>query len=171
MAKNKIVITVKMPGLDRMRKAIQNNAALSARIAKAWSTIYRAFTRQRFVRLSRGGGGEWKPLAPSTLKRRRGGGQGAAILRDTGALLASLQPSLGGGSILKTTPRPLGFTAFLGGGNSYKSGATLSEVAKFHHAGGGNLPSREILIQPDRSTVDTMVQHGKRIITDALNNR
>jgi hypothetical protein len=105
------------------------------------------------------------------LKRRRGGGQGAAILRDTGALLASLQPSLGSGSILKTTPRPLGFTAFLGGSGGYSNGPTLTQVAEYHHRGGGNLPSRKILVVPDRATVDSMAAKGKQIIVAALNDR
>src|SRR4051812_36152391 len=106
-------VKVKIDGLERLRKAVLTNSALGREIANAWSTIYRAFTRQRFVKFSRGGG-NWAPLAQSTLRQRRGGGEGAAILRDTGALLASLQPDLGNGGLLQSTPRPLGFTAFLG---------------------------------------------------------
>jgi len=37
-----------------------------------WQNIYRAFSRRRFVQYSRGGG-DWKPLAQSTIDRRRGG--------------------------------------------------------------------------------------------------
>lgn len=41
---------------------------------KQWAAIYRAFLQERFDRLSKsGGGGEWAPLARSTIMRRRTG--------------------------------------------------------------------------------------------------
>lgn len=54
------------------------------RAIRQWGHRYLAFTRERYVRNSRGGG-EWKPLAESTKRRRRSGrGSGSpAILRDT----------------------------------------------------------------------------------------
>lgn len=167
-----IKVTIKTPGLDRMRKAIKNNPRLSSSIVNAWSIIYRAYIRQRFLRLSRGGG-EWPPLKQSTIKaRRKGKGDGSpAILRDTGALMASLQPSLGTGGLIQQTPRPLGFTAFLGGGGTYKSGPTLTQVATWQHEGAGRLPARPILVQPDATTIDRMGQVGLRIVTDELNSQ
>ena len=165
-----IKVTVKVPGIDRMRKALVNNPRLSTSIAKAWSTLYRAFIRQRFHKFSRGGG-DWAPLKASTLKRRRKGkGTGeAAILRDTGALFAALQPTTGFEGLIQSTPRPLGFTAFLGGGKSYKTGATLVQIAEYHHFGEGRLPARAILVQPDITVIDRMGKVGVKILTDELN--
>lgn len=166
-----IQVTVKLDGLDRLRKAILGNPALGERIAKAWATIYRAFVRQRFAAQSRGGG-EWAPLALSTIKRRRGGGQGAAILRDTGALFASLQPNLEGAGLLKSSPlKPVGFRATLQSARTYKAGATLQEVAEYHHHGEGRLPARTILVAPPQSTIAQMAAHGKRIMVKAANER
>lgn len=68
-----------------------------------------AFIKADFVRKAQGGAGEstppWKPLAASTIARRRQGrGQGAPeILRDTGRLLNSLSPG-GPGSLLEQIP-------------------------------------------------------------------
>ena len=167
-----IEVKVKIDGLDRLRKAIQANPALGRDIAAAWSTIYRAFVRQRFVAQSRGGG-EWPPLAASTVARRRKGrGNGSpAILRDTGALLAALQPALGNEGLLQATPRPLGFTATLGGGRSYKNGATLVEVATYHHEGAGRLPARTILVVPKAQTIRTMSAKAKQIMVRFMNGR
>lgn len=39
-----------------------------------WAARYEAFARRRFVRNSRGGG-EWPPLSPATIARRRTGGK------------------------------------------------------------------------------------------------
>ncbi len=41
------------------------------------------------------GHGEWPPLAPATLAKRRGGGGGAQILVDTGRLAASMKADTG----------------------------------------------------------------------------
>src|SRR5690606_2448423 len=110
-------------------------------------------------------------LKPATIARRRGGGGGAAILRDTGALLASLQPELNQGGLMQTTPlQGIGFRAELSGNGTYASGPTLAEIASYHHHGEGNLPKREILVQPDGQTVQNMVDHAERILADHLNS-
>lgn len=166
-----IEVRVKLDGLDRLRRAVLANPALGERIAKAWATIYRGFVRQRFAMQSRGGG-EWPPLAQSTIKRRRGSGQGAAILRDTGALFASLQPNLEGAGLLKSSPlKPLGFRATLASSRTYKSGATLQEVAEYHHHGEGRLPERTILVMPPQATIGQMASQAKRIMVKAANER
>lgn len=167
-----IEVKVKIDGLARLRKAAFHNPALGREVAGAWSIIYRAFTRMRFFKLSRGGG-DWPPLKASTLRqRRKGKGEGtAAILRDTGALFASLQPDLGTGGLIQSEPRPLGFTAFLGGGQTYQSGPTLAEVATWHHTGAGNLPVREILVQPAPPTIAQMGRKAKEIMVKFLKDR
>jgi hypothetical protein len=167
-----IEVKVSIPGLARLRKAVLNNPALSRAISGAWSTIYRSYVRQRFAKFSRGGG-DWAPLSAATLAgRRKGKGSGnAAILRDTGAMFASLNPSLGSGGLLQSIPRPMGFTAVLGGSQTYKSGPTLTEVASYHHHGDGNLPERVILAQPDRATIANMGEHAHRIMVKFAGNR
>jgi len=125
----------------------------------------------RDLSVRRGGGGEWAPLKESTIKRRRKGkGTGSpAILRDTGALFASLQPGVSGG-LMKSSPlRPSGVKIFLGGAERYSDGTTLEDVATFHHEGKGHLPAREILVQPDAATIKKMGDVAKKIVTAHLN--
>lgn len=166
-----IVIKLKLEGLDRLRKAVIGNPALMQRIVNAWSTVYRSFTRSRFHKLSRGGG-DWPALSSATLAGRRKGGGGAAILRDTGAMFAALNPQLGSGGMMRTTPiQPLGFKADLSSATTYKDGATLSDVASYHHYGEGRLPKREILVEPDREAIESMANHGKRILTKGFGER
>lgn len=165
--------SVNIEGLKRLRKAVDANPALGRDIAKAWEIIYRSFTRLRFLRLSRsGGGGEWPALKPSTIARRRKGkGKGsAAILRDTGMMFASLQPSLGGNGLLQSEPLPVGFTAFLGGDQQYKNGPTLQQVAVWQHKGAGRLPARPILAVPESSTIAQMSAKAKQIAVKYLND-
>jgi hypothetical protein len=67
---------------------------------------------------------------------------------------------------MQTSPlKSLGFRAELSGNGAYKTGVTLADVAGFHHCGEGNLPKREILVQPDNRTVQNMVDQAERIMS------
>lgn len=169
-----ITVKIKMPGIAKLRRQLEGNERLNGAIADAWSTLYRSWARQRFDKLSKGGsvdGDSWKPLAPATIKRRRKGrGSGnAAILRDTGALFAAMQPSVSGGLLSSSTLRPVGVRVELAGPARHKSGPSLVEIATFHHEGGKRFPAREILVRPDQATIDKMVAVAGRIITRELN--
>lgn len=112
--------------------------------------IYRAFLRDRFVQFSRGGG-NWRRLAAATLARRRNKGT-ASILRDTGAMFASFQPS-----IVKTTgivkkASKIGFNVTFGRPMPHYSGATTTELMRWHHTGSGRLPARKLVVGMDNKT-------------------
>jgi hypothetical protein len=167
-----VSVTMKTPGLDRMIRQLANTDKAWGEIADAWSILYRSFVRQRFAKFAKGGG-DWPPLAPATIKRRRQGkkaGRAPEILRDTGAMFAALQPGISGG-ILQQSVRTFGMKIFLGGGRAYKSGPTLSQVAVFHHRGSGRLPKREILVVPDANTQKKMAEVGKKIFVRHINER
>lgn len=127
--------------------------------------IYLAFTKRRYVKFSRGGG-SWKPLAKSTVSRRRRPsgrtarskvnrkktGGNAAILRDTSTLIAALDVGTPG-NLFKHVPD--GVTVGFSGSAKHPSGkATIAEVAAFHNVGGrgGKPPKRRILAEPDAQT-------------------
>lgn len=164
-----VQVTVTTPGLTKMLRMLNNPQATSEEIAAAWSILYQSFCRARFATFSRGGG-DWAPLSPATIKRRRKGKAGVAdaILRDTGALFASLLPAVQGG-ILQSQVKTFGLRIILGGGRSYKNGPTLSQVASFHHRGDGHLPAREILVAPDSATITKMAAVAKKIVVRKLN--
>lgn len=122
---------------------------------KKWGARYLAFVRRRFVKFSRGGG-DWAPLDPQTVKRRRKGkGRGgAATLRDTGTLLTAL--TVGSpGNLFKRTSR--GIRVGFGGPSRHPDGkATIADIARFHDAGSGDLPQRSIIVAPDAPTITRM---------------
>jgi hypothetical protein len=71
-------VTVKVPGIDTMQRVAgfkfrPGSHPAVDQMHRQWGKRYETFARRRFDRLSRGGG-EWPPLAASTLARRRTGG-------------------------------------------------------------------------------------------------
>jgi hypothetical protein len=158
-----IRVTVDTAGLKKMRRTLTNNPRLVDVVLRDWLTIFRAYIRQRFYSQSRGAG-EWPPLAAVTLRRRRGRGVGAAILRDTGALFAATQPSLGNGAALiqERNRRFLGFTAEL------NNGTQLGAIAGYHQDGEGRLPVRRILVDPPQNILNKMAAAAKKRLVEFL---
>lgn len=127
-----------------------------------WAARYRAFLQERFDKASKGGG-DWKPLAESTQRRRRkarkghasrkSGGSAArvfAILRDTGTLFAALTPAFASKPGQLQEDIPFGVRVGYGGPAGHPgSAATIADIAHFHQIGAGHLPVREIIIPPD----------------------
>lgn len=116
------------------------------KVFKKWAIRYRSYVQLRFDKASKGDG-TWQPLAPSTVAGRRK--QSSTILRDTGTLFAALAPiwTAPAGSINEMIED--GVRVGFGGPSSHPSGlVTIAQIAAFHQAGGGNLPKREIIVQP-----------------------
>lgn len=127
-------------------------------LKKKIGAIYRSFAMQRFSRLSRGGGGEWRPLSPKTIARRRK--KSSSILIDTGTLFAVLSPAPS--SAWLEQDRSNGFRFGYGGPTKAPgANATLADIASFHHEGAGHLPARKIIVEPDTETLNIMT---KRIV-------
>lgn len=129
-------------------------------VLKKWAVRYRSFAQLRFDRFSKGRG-DWQPLAPSTLRRRRKGKRKgvrkAAILRNTGTLFAVLDPTFTNqpGQLEKNIP--FGVTVGYGGPGRYPKGrATIADIASFHQEGGPHLPKRELIVTPDSRTLNAM---------------
>jgi hypothetical protein len=150
------------------------------------SKRYEAFTRRRFNAYARGGG-DWKPLALSTVESRRGGrgrvnrsslardarrggrlvpaGKVVSILIDTGLLQQSLSIGSTGNLNILTGRNTIryGFKPIKTG----KGAATLQQIAGYHNAGGSsgnNPPKRVILAAPDQATKDGMTRDVERAV-------
>lgn len=68
-------VKVNVPGLKSLRRVAETNFAAGShpavdRMCKQWSVRYSSFARRRYDVYSRGGG-DWPPLALSTILRRR----------------------------------------------------------------------------------------------------
>lgn len=95
------------------------------------------------------------------LKRYQRGLKRFAILRDTGILFAALQPRFVGAPGQYQGKIPAGVRVGYGGPGRHPtdgrgSEATIAEIAMFHDTGAGLLPRREIIVGPDRQTIDGM---------------
>ena len=95
-----------------------------------------------------------------------------SILQDTGKLFSQLSPEI---LVLSSTTKTGGkFKAQVtyGGTAAYPNGkATVTDVMSFHQEGGGKVPRRKILVNPDPKTQGQMEKSGKRIITEYLNGK
>lgn len=151
-------VTVKTAKLTALARRVTDPTARAV-LHKKIGAIYRSFAKERYSRLSRGGG-EWKSLSQRTKNARRGGkkkGATFAILIDTGLLFNVLNPVLAPGAIQETRGSAvrLGF----GGPSAYPDGkATIADIASFHQFGAGKLPKREIIVEPDRVTLELMTR-------------
>lgn len=167
-----VVVRVDLGPLRKFEAAVGRADGPVRAAMKQWAARYRGFLQERFVKFSRGGG-DWKPLAESTLARRRKGRGSSrfaagtvAILRDTGTLFASLDP------VFRSAPGQLekqdsfGVDVGFGGPQLHPSGqgVTVADVASFHQTGGPRLPKREIVVDPDARTLAAMKTDMERAL-------
>lgn len=163
-------VKINMKPLERFKGQINRDLRRRSngpvrKALRQWGHRYLGFTRERFVRMSRGG---WAPLAASTIKaRRKGAGSGTpAILRDTGTLFGALSPGTPGNRFKDIEN---GVSIGYGGRSSHPDGqATIADIARFHQTGAGNLPKREILVEPDRTTKARMLQDMRRAVREVM---
>jgi len=131
-------------------------------MAEQWGARYLSFTQRRFKKMSRGG---WAPLAKSTLKaRKKGSGKkSASILIDEGHLLKGLKAGEKGNltEYIINGVR-VGYRADVKHPRSKTF--TYGEIAAANQNGTGNLPKREIFVDPDNQTINGM----KTDLTNAI---
>ena len=168
-------VTLNMEPLMRFLRILEIRGGAFRKVFRQWAARYRGFARARFERLSGGGGGEWPRLAASTLAARRRKTKGGKlrtatgkrrrfkagahsmisaaprILRDTGTLLAALQPQFSRrpGQLQKDLRD--GIRVGYGGPQRHPSGGgtSVADIASFHQEGGGRLPRRRIIVEPE----------------------
>ncbi len=169
-------VKVDLKPLDRFALDIRKGLTMgSGRILKAlkqWAERYRSFAQERFHKYSKGGG-DWPDLAPSTKRRRRGsrrGHEGArvfAILRDTNTLFAALDPVFVGEPGALEEKISYGIRVGYGGPMRHPKGkATIFDIARFHQEGSGTVPQREIIVDPNQSTIKAMAEDMLRAVEE-----
>lgn len=124
-----------------------------------WAARYRAFLQHRFDRFSRGGG-DWPPLKR---KRKRGKKNRASILRNTGTLFNVLDLRFSGrvGQLQEDLPNGIR-VGFGGSGAHPQTGMTVARLAEIHHFGQGNVPERQIIVDPDDAVQRGMASDVER---------
>lgn len=153
---------------------------MDAALAKRLGLIYSGFILRRFKTYS-AGGGDWAPLAPSTVaarsrkKTRRGAasmlkvdvkktGGAVAMLRDTGTLMRAL--ALGGtGNRLEFDAK----VAWFGVGSLPHGDSDLGVIAHAHqHGVPGRIPARPFLVDPDETTRQQLLSAVKAYLLPKL---
>lgn len=175
--------------LDRLRRAAADPLS-SPSVSDALTQIggrMETFTKRRFDKNSRGGG-DWKPLAASTIAGRRPPNprnrsrdsalsvgrtrsgklkptnRRVAILVDTRQMRKGLELGFPGNVRAKfAASGRFGVRYGIQGGN-HKGGMTIGRLASIHHNGNARLPARKIVVRPDAATVSRMTNDLRNAI-------
>lgn len=132
-----------------------------------WAVRFRTFLQKRFAKFSKGGG-DWPPLAESTIRRKskrkgkRGQGSPSAILRDTDALFKAVAPEFTGAPGAVETFTRTSVIVGYGGSAQYSSGTAIMDVAEWHDKGNSRLPRRVIIVPPDQATRQAMANAAQK---------
>lgn len=140
------------PFLQVQRYAQRNQAHLMENAAKR----YLRFQRERFLRLSYGGG-EWAPLSPLTVKRKeyRGASNPSLILRERDELRKAMGMKFINGEW---------WIGFVQNYRHWRARGTIW-LAKIHTKG---VPDRNL---PARRVVGRPTEHVRRAMADDVRNR
>lgn len=136
---------------------------------RAWGTVYLNDMQRRY-RKQASGGGDWKALAPETIKRktsktpRKGhkGPRSTNILIDTGLLMGALTAG-GKGSHIELIPGgvKVGVSTAM---HDTVSGLSFAQLLMIHHDGKGKNPKRPILVPPSEAGVSAINRITKAAI-------
>lgn len=130
----------------------------------SWGRRYLAFLRERF-RANRAGGGEWAPLAKSTLAKKT---PRLGILYVTGAIFNALRPGQPGNLFQRIRN---GIRVGIGGGAKHPgSDKTIVQIATLQNEGTRHIPSRKIIVPPDAVLKRLMREDAKRMMQRQLQN-
>lgn len=137
MAKLVINVGVDLSPLTNLKRYTDQN---KARLTSIAADRYIAFLRRRNLRLS-GGGGEWPPLKPETVdrkKRRKVAKNPNWILREYEVLLRSIGKKRVGNRTF------VGFVQ----NTEHPRGPSVIKLAAIHQKGLGRVPRRRVIIPP-----------------------
>lgn len=152
-------VVLNLKPLQTFTAMVRNDSGPIQKGFKQWGEVYRSFIWERFDTYSKGGG-DWKPLSPKTIARRRkGSGSGlvAAILVDLAIMKNALAPNLIKPGRFDEKIKG-GIRVGYGGPDKHKGSTfTIARLARMHHEGKGRLPKREIIVEPDHKTVVKMI--------------
>lgn len=144
-----------------LKSDLKGNGMGPIRLAmRRWAYRFFVFALRRFKRFSRGGG-DWPPLSPGTIARRRSGKgkKNPMILINTGIMQGALDPQIAQKPGKLDEDIPFGVRVGFGGPVKHAGGkTTIATIANWHQAGAGNLPERKVIDEPDQQTLSAMAR-------------
>jgi len=182
-------VTFDFSKLHKFRNLLNGSSRWGDWMLRQWAARYRGFAQRRFNKASKGDG-TWAKLQPATIARRRKGeyagkqvgkrrrraitaAQGTvAILRDTGLLFAALNPQLNSqGGIEQVSRNSLKVTVGYGGPAGHPgTRLTIADLARIHNEGMGNVPRRQIIVNPDRALEKAMARDAETALKRMWND-
>lgn len=151
----KAFVKIRMKGLRgvraQLRTGLSGGRTPAFQMLENWGLAALTFLQKRFRKFS-AGGGDWKPLAASTLKADKGRRLG--ILRKTSAIYFALFKG-SAGNVFQVVGRFIRI-GFGGPGRHPGSEISVAGLAIIHNTGAGNVPQRKIIVNPDLATVNQM---------------
>lgn len=157
----RINVKLDLEGLRKFRYEIDKPQGPIRDAIRQWAHRYRAFIQRRYRNYSRGGG-DWPPLKRA---RKRGSLGRASILIDTGTLFRAVDPVFRGQGGALQQDLPLGIRVGFGGPARHPKGrATIADIARFHNAGEGHLPQRQIIVAPPQVVRNAMAGDMQRAL-------
>jgi len=139
-----------------------------AALIRDWFTAYQRYLIARYSQYS-GGGGDWIPLAASTLERKKRGGLLDYILRATDLLYESFALDLVEVDIADTG---LYIRVAPGGGTGVSyPGRSISaaEVLFLHQEGTSRMPARPVVVPPEQQMIDELAQKLEAMLAQIFN--
>jgi hypothetical protein len=164
--------------LEKLIKAVDKAGSAASseplgRMFVKWGARYSTFARREFMKNARGGG-KWKPLKAQTAKRRKGPRKSRknkvrkhSILIETGTLRNALSAGFPG-HLSKRLRTPAGIRVGFSDAPHGSGKLTIRQLAVFHDEGKGNLPQREILVDPDQRTIRGMMTDASVATTELM---
>jgi len=160
--------------ISKFKAELKDGTGILGKALKDWAFVYKLFTLERYNTFA-AGGGDWPPLAPSTVRKKEKKGLDPRILIETGTLFDTLDPSLSfnpDGSSEITIMNGIvgvGFNEDMHAPSIEKGHPlTIAELGGFHQRGTVNMPQREILVSPDKDATEEMVDIMQVAIVDLL---
>lgn len=151
-------VKVDLRGLQAVRRRIKAGQAVDE-MYLTWGRRYLAFLREKF-RQNRSGGGDWPPLAPSTLKKKTPAPR-LGILHVLGLIFNALRPGQPGNVLRRVRT---GIAAGIEGGPKHPgSGLTIGQLARIHNDGTEHIPARTIFYPPDATLTKQMQDDARRM--------
>jgi len=161
-------VTVDISGLKNIERILkadlrQKSNGPIRKAMRQWAIDYNRFLKRRFLRYSRGGG-DWRSLADSTVRKKKGNKK---ILRDTETLRKELFAFFGKRQLKHVVN---GVSIQYGKGiNHPESNLSVGRLTEVHQKGiSPNLPRRPIIVSPSPQLKRKMNQTMQRALNTVV---
>ena len=165
----KAEVVVNIKPITRLQQALisQTGGPLWSKWDR-WVWHYVEFLYERFKRHA-AGGGTWPALKESTAAAKARQGFSGGILQRTLVLQEELAPSaIATGNVIMRGASKTGVSIVFGRKKVYANGVEVATIMEAHDKGKGNLPRRQIFVQPPTEVLNKISEAAAEDIRKIL---